>query len=153
MTSRQQEGVRNTATKSSSRATPTTGNSRPLGTPPQPKRVSSIARNLARNRHMARPVVFVIGASGKIGSSTVSALSSKYRDVVEIRAGVRHPDNAYHLKSLAGVAVIKACMGSPDLVETFKRVDRLYIVTPATEDRAQLAISRLNQPRLLEFNT
>ena len=85
--------------------------------------------------------MFVIGASGKIGSATVSVLSSKYRDVVEIRAGVRHPDSADHLKSLAGVAVIKACMGSPDLVETFKGVDRLYIVTPATEDRAQLAVS------------
>ena len=90
---------------------------------------------------MAKPVVFVIGASGNIGSATVSALSSKYRDVVEIRAGVRHPDSADHLKSLAGVAVIKACMGSPDLVETFKGVDSLYIVTPGTEDRAQLAVS------------
>jgi len=70
----------------------------------------------------------------------VSALSAKYRDVVEIRAGVRNPDNVEILKTLAGVSIVKACMGSSDLEETFKGVDSLYIVTPVTEERAQLAV-------------
>ena len=47
---------------------------------------------------MAKPVVFVIGASGLIGSATVLALSAKYSDKVEIRAGVRNPDKADKLK-------------------------------------------------------
>ena len=47
---------------------------------------------------MAKPVVFVIGASGNIGSATVQALSAKYSDKVEIRAGVRNPDKADKLK-------------------------------------------------------
>ena len=47
---------------------------------------------------MAKPVVFVIGASGLIGSATVQALSAKYSDKVEIRAGVRNPDKADKLK-------------------------------------------------------
>ena len=41
---------------------------------------------------MAKPVVFVIGASGSVGSATVQALSAKYSDKVEIRAGARNPD-------------------------------------------------------------
>ena len=76
---------------------------------------------------MSMPVVFVTGASGNIGFATVSALSSKYRDVVEIRAGVRNPDKAEKLKSLVGVSIVKACMGSTDLAETFKGVDSLYM--------------------------
>ena len=47
---------------------------------------------------MGKPVVFVIGASGNIGSATVQALSAKYSDKVEIRAGVRNPDKADKLK-------------------------------------------------------
>ena len=47
---------------------------------------------------MAKPVVFVIGASGNIGSATVQALSVKYSGKVEIRAGVRNPDKAETLK-------------------------------------------------------
>ena len=90
---------------------------------------------------MSKPVVFVIGASGSIGSATVSALSSKYQDIVEIRAGVRNPDKADHLKSLPGVSVVKATMGDEDLVNVFKGVDRLYIVTPTAENRAALTIS------------
>ena len=48
---------------------------------------------------MAKPVAFVIGASGNVGSATVQVLSSKYADKVEIRAGVRNPDIADKLKS------------------------------------------------------
>ena len=47
---------------------------------------------------MGKPVVFVIGASGDVGSATVQALSAKYSDKVEIRAGVRNPDKADKLK-------------------------------------------------------
>ena len=47
---------------------------------------------------MAKPVVFVIGASGNVGSATVRVLSAKYSDKVEIRAGVRNPDKADKLK-------------------------------------------------------
>ena len=90
---------------------------------------------------MSKPVVFVIGASGNIGAATVSALSSKYRDAVEIRAGVRNPEKADNLKTLLGVKVVQASMGSPDLVDTVKGVDTLYIVTPGAEDRAHLTIS------------
>ena len=91
---------------------------------------------------MSKPVVFVIGATGIVGNATVSALAAKYTDKVEIRAGVRNPDKADKLKAIAGITIVKAEMGKKDeLVNTFKGVNALYIVTPAAENRAELAIT------------
>ena len=90
---------------------------------------------------MSKPVVFVIGATGNVGSATVKALSAKHASRVEIRAGVRNPEKADQLKSLAGVSVVKAEMGSAELETTLKGVNALFIVTPGTENRAELAIS------------
>ena len=79
---------------------------------------------------MAKPVVFVIGASGNVGSATIQALSTKYADKLEIRAGVRNPDKADKIK-LPGVTIVQAEMGAKDkLKETLKGVDALFIVTP-----------------------
>ena len=89
---------------------------------------------------MAKPVVFVIGATGLVGSATVQVLAEKYASQVEIRAGVRSPDKAEKLKALSSVSVVKAEMGSAELKHTLKGVDALYIVTPPTENRAQLVI-------------
>jgi uncharacterized protein YbjT (DUF2867 family) len=94
------------------------------------------------NLKMAKPVVFVIGASGNIGTATVAALSAKYADKVEIRAGVRNPDKADKLKAIAGVSVVQATMGDKDnLKGALKGVDSLYIVTPGAKDRMQLTIA------------
>ena len=91
---------------------------------------------------MGKPVVFVIGASGTIGAATVAALSVRYADQVEIRAGVRNPDKADKLKSLANVTVVKASMGDKEnLTGILKGVNALYIVTPTSEKRTQLAIA------------
>ena len=88
---------------------------------------------------MTKPVVFVIGASGNIGSATVQALSTRFSDKLDIRAGVRNPDKADKLKGVKGVTVIRAEMGvKGELVNTFKGVDALYIVTPPTENRVEL---------------
>ena len=84
---------------------------------------------------MGKPVVFVIGATGLIGSATVSSLSAQYADQVEIRAGVRNPDMAEELKKLPNVHVVKAEMGSDELKSTLKGVDALYIVTPGANKR------------------
>lgn len=91
---------------------------------------------------MGKEVVFVIGATGNIGSATLHALSAKYRDQVEIRAGVRNPDKADKLKGIAGVSVVQAEMGANDkLVQTLAGVNALYIVTPGAENRAELTIA------------
>ena len=90
---------------------------------------------------MAKPVVSVIGASGSIGSATVSALAAKYADKVEIRAGVRNPDKAPESIKAPGVTIVQAVMGEKEkLKEIFKGVDALFIVTPGAEDRAPLTI-------------
>ena len=90
---------------------------------------------------MSKPVVFVIGASGNVGFSTVQTLSAKYADRVEIRAGVRNPDKAEKLKSISGVSVVKAEMGSSELENTLKGVHALFIVTPGAKNRAALTIA------------
>ena len=80
---------------------------------------------------MSKPVVFVIGATGNVGSATVQSLSARFSNKLEIRAGVRNLDKADKLKGLKGVSVVQAEMGVKDkLVEIFKGVDALYIVTP-----------------------
>lgn len=91
---------------------------------------------------MAKPVVFVIGASGSVGSAALQTLSANYADKVEIRAGVRNPDNADKLKTIAGVSIVQADMGAKDkLIGTLAGVNALYIVTPGVENRAELAIA------------
>ena len=98
---------------------------------------------------MSKPVVFVIGASGNIGAATVAALSSKYADKVEIRAGVRNPESADKLKGLNGVTLVAAEMGGDrdKLVSTLKGVDALFIVTPGTKARAELSIATAEAAR------
>ena len=90
---------------------------------------------------MSKPIVFVIGASGNVGSATVQVLAEKYASKVEIRAGVRNPDKADRLKAIAGISVVKAEMGSAELKSTLQGVDTLFIVTPGAENRAELVIS------------
>ena len=90
---------------------------------------------------MAKPVVFVIGASGNIGLATLQVLSSKYADKVEIRAGVRDPEKADKVKNIAGVNVVKATQGDKgELANAFAGVASLYIVVPGVENRAELSI-------------
>ena len=91
---------------------------------------------------MAKPVVFVIGATGNVGSATLQALSAKYADKVEIKAGVRNPGKADKIKTIAGVSIVQAEMGAKDkLVGTFAGVNALYIVTPGAENRTELTIA------------
>ena len=91
---------------------------------------------------MGKPVVLVIGASGNIGTATVAALSAKYADKVEIHAGVRNPDKADKLKTIAGVSVVQATMGEKEnLKRVLKEVDSLYIVIPGAKDRTALTVA------------
>ncbi|KAJ8031070.1 NmrA-like family domain-containing protein 1 [Holothuria leucospilota] len=88
----------------------------------------------------AKPVVFVLGASGSIGTATVQSLCSKFVDKVEIRAGVRNPDKADKLKEISGVTIVEANMADKDgLVTTLKGVSALFIVVPGAENRVELA--------------
>ena len=90
---------------------------------------------------MAKPVIFVAGASGNIGAATVGVLAAKYANKVEIRAGVRNPDKAPESIKAPGVTIVQAVMGEKEkLKEIFKGVDALFIVTPGAEDRAPLTI-------------
>ena len=90
---------------------------------------------------MSKPVVFVIGASGLIGTYTLVNLSSKYADKVEIRAGVRNPEKADKLKAIPNVTVVKAAQGDSSLVDVLSGVSTLFIVAPNIGNRAQVAIS------------
>ena len=98
---------------------------------------------------MSKPVIFVIGATGDVGTTTLQALSNKYAGMFDIRAGVRNPDKADKLKDMAGVTLVQATQGDKDnLVGIFKSVDALYIVTPATENRAELVIKTAEAAKL-----
>ena len=95
---------------------------------------------MATSSLSSRPVVFVIGASGKVGSSTLKALAANYADQVEIRAGVRNFDKVKDMD--ARVSYCQATMGDREgLKDTLKGVDSLFIVTPSAENCDQLVIS------------
>ena len=103
-------------------------------------KTSNFKTRSKNERKMGKPVVLVIGASGNVGSATVSALSAKYASRVEIRAGTRNPDKADKLKALPGVTVVQAEQGNKEqLAGVLKGVDALYIVAPGTENRGELA--------------
>ena len=89
----------------------------------------------------AKRVIFIIGASGNVGASTVASLSAIVGSKIDIRAGVRDPEKAEKIKSLAGVTVVQATMGDDKLAQLLLGVDILYIVTPGAENRVQLTLS------------
>ena len=58
-------------------------------------------------------------------------------DQLEIRAGIREPSKAERVKALPGVTVVKATQGDKEkLIDIFKGVTVLFIVTPTTGNRA-----------------
>jgi uncharacterized protein YbjT (DUF2867 family) len=76
-----------------------------------------------------------------VGVATLKSLSSKYAGRVEIRAGVRNPEKAEQIKSLAGVTVVKAAMGGEGLEDILKGVHALLINTPGAQNRAELTLA------------
>ena len=86
--------------------------------------------------------VFVIGATGKVGSATVRTLSKRFNDKLHIRAGVRDLKKADKFVGLPGVSVVRAEMGAKDeLTQILADVDALFIVTPSSENRDQLVVT------------
>jgi uncharacterized protein YbjT (DUF2867 family) len=88
------------------------------------------------------PVVFVLGASGSIGMSTLTNLSAM--DGVRIKAGIRDPvhEKTKAISHLRHVQLVQADMSEVNnLTEALFDTDRLFIVTPGSEDRAELAIN------------
>ena len=75
----------------------------------------------------------------------MKALSMKYADKLDIRAGTRNPEKVGHFKDLAGVTVVQAEMDTKDkLLETFKGVNVLFIVTPpGVDNQVELVTSRI----------
>jgi uncharacterized protein YbjT (DUF2867 family) len=90
---------------------------------------------------MPKRVIFVIGATGSIGSSTVAGLSTIFGDKLEIRAGVCDLKKAEKLRSLQGVSIVEATIGDDRLAQTLSGVDILYIATPVAQNRVELTVS------------
>ena len=91
---------------------------------------------------MSRCVALVLGASGQVGTAIVKCLADKYSSRIDIRAGTRDPEQAHHLKSLAGVQVVKAATGDEEsLAQALVGVDILCIVPPTLPNVAELVQS------------
>lgn len=88
--------------------------------------------------------VLVVGATGNIGQATVKALSAKYGASATIKAGTRsvESDKAKALAKLPGVTAVKAGASDASTVtEEAKGADVVVIITPGTENRAELAVA------------
>lgn len=94
---------------------------------------------------MSKPVIFVLGASGKVGAATVTALSERFADKANIKAGVRDKssERAANLQGLHGVTLVTADMGQDKskLVEAFRGVQSVFIVTPGTKERVEFTVA------------
>ncbi len=84
--------------------------------------------------------VLVLGASGYIGKATLTSLVERHPEVKAF-AGVRDPSKFEPIK---GVTPVKADMGNEaELAKVLKDYQRVFIVTPGTFDRRELATSAL----------
>ncbi|CAM9324717.1 unnamed protein product, partial [Ectocarpus fasciculatus] len=96
------------------------------------------------------PVVVVLGASGGVGQATVASLASSAAGVA-VTAGTRdvNTSKAAALRSLGGVKVIGADMAAERSVlsKNLSSADRVFIVTPGSQDRTDLAINAVNACR------
>jgi uncharacterized protein YbjT (DUF2867 family) len=92
------------------------------------------------------PVLALVGASGSIGVSTLTALSSRVKTNT-ILAGVRDMlhTKTHALSHLPHVELFQADMNHPDnLKNIMMAADRVFIIAPGTMDRAELAINAIN---------
>lgn len=88
---------------------------------------------------MSKAVVLVIDASRQVGQATVQMLSENFGSQLEIIAGVESLDKVHGLSSLVGVTVVLADMRKPgSLAEVLKKVTYVFILTPDSQDRAEL---------------
>ncbi|CAM9364696.1 unnamed protein product [Choristocarpus tenellus] len=84
-------------------------------------------------------VVFVLGASGMVGSETVKKmLSHPSKSNLDVVAGVRDPAKVEG--KFPGARVVAATMGSPELAGVLKDENAgiLVVITPGSEDRAEV---------------
>uniref|UniRef100_A0A7S3EC65 NmrA-like domain-containing protein n=1 Tax=Rhodosorus marinus TaxID=101924 RepID=A0A7S3EC65_9RHOD len=97
---------------------------------------------------MEKRTVMVIGASGKVGTATVTALSAMHDpETTVILAGVRNVGKAEALKELPGVEVVQAQMGDAKLATTLIGVDSLFIVCPSTTDCAPIVLKTMKSAK------
>lgn len=91
--------------------------------------------------------IAVVGASGNIGSATLTHLSKLYKGKHRILAVVREAKapKATKLAELGGVTVVEGSLGNPEqLAQVLKGVDNVLIVTPGDENRTKLAINGID---------
>ena len=87
------------------------------------------------------PRVLVLGASGFVGKATLSRLASKYGSHMEVFAGTRDTSK---WEAMPGVTAVATDMAKKEaLVETLKTFNRVFIVTPGTQDRTHMATNAL----------
>lgn len=82
----------------------------------------------------SKPIVFVTGATGSVGSSIIHQLSTL--DDVEVRAGVHSfkSESALKLKSYPNVSLVKFTEDANIVKEAFKGVDRVVMIFPSIVD-------------------
>jgi len=88
----------------------------------------------------SKPVLFIQGASGNVGSATVKALATKYKDRAIIKAAV--PDTsaqkAQELKEL-GIEIVEFSTDKPDTFASIRGATKVLIIPPNARNRQQIA--------------
>ena len=95
---------------------------------------------------MSKPMVFVLGCSGSVGSATVRALSTKYAGKLNILAGTRDvaSEKVASLRSLPGVTILQADMNNKEaLRDLLTGVTSLFTVTPSNGFRLAIGAAEV----------
>jgi uncharacterized protein YbjT (DUF2867 family) len=94
--------------------------------------------------------ILVTGATGTVGSEVVNQLSNVKSDF-KIKAAVRSVENAKKVKG-DGIEVIQADYNKPEtLRETFRDIDRLFIVPPETPNAIEQASNVIDEVKKSEI--
>jgi len=89
---------------------------------------------------MSKPIIFVTGATGNIGSETAKNLD---KNRFHIKLGVRDTSKIEKIKDLGEIVHLDFSK-KETLVNAFKGADRVLIVPPSSQDKGQLAVNAVH---------
>jgi len=91
--------------------------------------------------------ILITGATGTVGKEVVKQLSMLNEDV-RIRAGVHSVIKGENLKRLPGVEIVEMEFDEQDsLLAAFTHVDKLFLITPFTENQVEMATTLVDAAR------
>jgi len=89
---------------------------------------------------MNKPIVFLTGAPGNVGGNVLQQID---KNKVTVKAGIRDPSKSKIIKDQGGEPVNIDMNNRESMVNAMKGAERLLVVPPNAQNRAQLAMNTI----------